>query len=700
MAEWKPGVCPACAGGCGLTVRVMEADADVVRNGRSGMMRIAAAKKLEGQPDHPINRGGLCPRGQAAIQIAYHPDRLTQPWKRTGARFSGEMKPVSWDEAIADLAARLDALAAAREQPRLAILTRGGRSRRLELFDEFAKRFGAPAPLAVELFGDQVLRRANAVSFGREQLPTFDLARSRYVIGFGADFLGTWNSPVAQNFGYGEMRQRHPQIRGTFVQVEQRMSQTGACADEWIPVPPGTEGVLALGLARVIIENKLRPADAGGRAGQAIEGWAGGLTQFTADRVQQITGVPASRLDRVARAFADLRPAVAVAGGVALAHTNGLFTALAVNALNALAGSAGVEGGLNFMPQAGGAPGARPIAGGESFDTLAEAKVLFLDGANPIFASPQAWRVREKLQQVGFVCSFASFLDDTSTLADLILPDHSFLESWTDSLPESGAGVAVVNAAGPAMRPLHQTRATPEVIIELAGKLKQPVALPWKSFDEMLKASMPEAAWTALQKQGWATVGNGAGDGLQAVPRRADEGRRDGLKAVPYSEAKFDGDAAAFPFHLMPYASAAFGDGSLAHLPWLQEMPDPLTSAMWSSWVELNPSTARRFNIAPGDLVDITSTQGTVRAPAVLSPGIAPDVVGMPVGQGHTTFTRYASGRGVNPLAILAPVTEPETGALAWAATRVKIARAADADGSLILFAGELREHPHEHEVR
>src|SRR5436190_722698 len=506
--------------GCGLTVRVMEADAEVVRNGRHGIMRIAAAKKLEGQPDHPINRGGLCPRGQAAIQITYHPDRLTQPWKRTGARFTGEMKPVSWDEAIGELTARLDALADAREQPRLAILTRGGRSRRLELFDEFAKRFGAPAPLAVELFGDQVLRRANAVSFGREQLPTFDLARSRYVIGFGADFLGTWNSPVAQNFGYGEMRQRHPQIRGTFVQVEQRMSQTGACADEWIPVPPGTEGVLALGLARVIIENKLRPADAGGRAGQAIEGWAGGLTQFTAERVQRITGVPASRLDRVARAFADLRPAVAVAGGVALAHTNGLFTALAVNALNALAGSAGVEGGLNFMPQAGGAPGARPIAGGESFDTLAEAKVLLLDGANPIFASPQAWRVREKLQQVGFVCSFASFLDDTSTLADLILPDHSFLESWTDSLPESGAGVAVVNAAGPAMRPLHQTRATPEVIIELAGKLKQPVALPWKSFDEMLKASMPEAAWTALQKQGWATVGNGAGDGLQAVPRR------------------------------------------------------------------------------------------------------------------------------------------------------------------------------------
>jgi anaerobic selenocysteine-containing dehydrogenase len=151
---------------------------------------------------------------------------------------------------------------------------------------------------------------------------------------------------------------------------------------------------------------------------------------------------------------------------------------------------------------------------------------------------------------------------------------------------------------------------------------------------------------------------------------------------------------------LLPYASQALTDGSTAHLPWLQELPDPMTSAMWSSWVEINPQTAERLKIAQGDLVDVTSSQGTLRAPAMISPGIAPDVVGMPVGQGHSTFTRFASGRGVNPVAILAPVAEADTGALAWAATRVKIARAGDADGSLIMFAGEMREHPHDHETR
>jgi len=106
------------------------------------------------------------------------------------------------------------------------------------------------------------------------------------------------------------------------------------------------------------------------------------------------------------------------------------------------------------------------------------------------------------------------------------------------------------------------------------------------------------------------------------------------------------------------------------------------------------------MQIAQGDLVDVRSSQGVVRVPAMIFPGVAPDVVAMPVGQGHENFTRYASRRGVNPIAILAPITEVETGAPAWAATRVTIARAGGRDGSLIMFAGEMREHPHEHETR
>src|SRR5262249_26355906 len=163
-----------------------------------------------------------------------------------------------------------------------------------------------------------------------------------------------------------------------------------------------------------------------------------------------------------------------------------------------------------------------------------------------------------------------------------------------------------------------------------------------------------------------------------------------------FTEPQFDGDPSEFTFHFLPYPSLALLDGSLAHLPTLQELPDAMSSAVWSSWVEINMQTAEKLGIRQGDIVEIASRQGTIRVSAFPSPGIAPDVIAMPAGQGHENFTRYATGRGANPISILAPVTEPETGTLAWAATRVKITRVGDADGSLVLIAGSLREYPPE----
>src|SRR4051794_38806829 len=676
VAEWKPSICPMCAAGCGITARVMDADVETTRNGQAGVVKMAVAKKLEGDVKDPISRGGLCARGQASIQITYHPDRLTHPMKRSGARGSGAFTEITWDEATATLTAQLDALAAAKDQKSLAFLTGAPRGRRTALAGAFAKSFGAEAPIAFEPFGDEVLRRANAISFGHHQLPTIDLARARFAISFGADFLGTWNSPVAQSSAYATMRQGHPGMRGAFAQVESRMSLTGASADEWVPVKPGSEGALALGLAQVILAGQ-RPADAG-RAGAAIDGWSAGLPDYTPARVEALTGVPAKKIERLARMLVDFQPAVALIGGAPLAHTNGLFTALAVNALNGLLGSIERPGGIFFTPGA-----VQSEVRTLKADVLASAKVLLLDGANPVFGAPHAWKVSDALAKIPFIASFGSFIDDTSAHADLILPDHSFLESWVDSSPESGSTEAVTTAAAPVMKPLYNTRATADVLIDVAGKLKTPVAVPWKTAEEVAKSTASLA-----------------GNGLQAIPGSV----RDGLKAVPYvgtyADPTFDGDVATYPFHFLPYASLQFGDGSSAHLPWLQEMPDPLTSAMWSSWLEINPQTAERLQLAQGDLVDVTSSQGTVRAPVMIFPGIAPDMVAMPVGQGHDSFTRYASGRGVNPIAILAPVTDAATGALAWAATRVKLARAGDSDGRLIMFAGEMREHPHEHETR
>ena len=705
QAVWKPSACPLCPAACGLTVRVMDADADVVRNGKAGVVQILAAKKLEGSPDHPINRGGLCARGQAAIQVTYHPDRIAQPLKRTGNRGDGTYEAVTWDAAIAEVVSALNALRGASEES-VAFIGRPASSHRNALIAEFLSRFGAAAPITYELFGDEVLRWANGISFGVAQLPTFDLANSRYVLNFGADVLGTWNAPVSHARAYGDMRQARPGVRGHLVQIESRMSQTGASADEWVAIKPGTEGALALGIAHVIMRDKLRGPAAADRATAAIPGWSAGLPDYAPDRVEQTTGVSARRIERLAREFAEREPATAIIGGTALAQTNALFTAGAVNALNVLAGTVGKPGGVTFTPQMDVRLAAKlsaPRAPSWTLQQLAsrllsspgaETRALLLDGVNPVFTAPRAWKVRDAFAKVPFIVSFGSFLDETSVLADLILPDHSFLESWSEGVPESGSATAVVSAAPAVMKPLHDTRATPDVLLEIGRALANPVELPWQTFEQMLTATfgtlpaMTEGsdAWTDAQEKG------GWWGSLPETVRLKPASTAD-IRLPSDSTPLFDGDPAQYPFHFLPYASNQFLDGSLAHLPWLQEMPDPLTSAMWSSWVEINPATAAKLGIAQGDVVDVTSAHGTVRTAAYLSPGIAADVLAMPAGQGHTTFTRYASGRGVNPVDLLAPVTEESTGAVAWAATRVKLARVSGEDGRLILFAGGMREH-------
>ena len=319
VATWKPSVCPLCNAGCGVIARVMEGDAEVFRNGQAGVIRMGLVKKLEGNPEDPISQGKLCARGQAAMQVTYHPDRLDKPRKRSGERGSGQFADISWDEAIKELTGQLDALAAANDQASLAFLTKPRRGRRLELVAQLLQRFGAKPPVTYELFSDEVLRRANAISFGAHQLPTFDLENARYVIVVRRGSARHVElSAVAQSAAYGRMRQGRPGARAKFVHVDARLSQTAANADEFVAIRPGTEGVLALGIARAIAVQR------GGAPDPAA-------APFTPQEVERRTGVPAGKVERLAREFAANGPAVAIVGGAPLAHTNGLFNAVAVN---------------------------------------------------------------------------------------------------------------------------------------------------------------------------------------------------------------------------------------------------------------------------------------------------------------------------------------------------------------------------------
>ncbi len=695
---WFASTCGLCGAGEGIIVRVMA--------GR--------AIKIEGNPDHPLNQGKSSVRCQAGLQALYHPDRVSGPLRRTGDRGSGQFQPITWDEALGELVTRLRQLRDGGQAGSVVLVTAPVRGQRALVFDRFARAYGAQL-LGFEPLDERVvLRAAMERVFGQPRLPFFDLRRATYVLSFGADFLGTWLSPTHYGKAYGEFRQGKPAegrpVRGRLVQIEPRMTATGASADEWLPVRPGTEGVLALGIAHVLVRDGL----ADPRAAQAVTGGAGAgaLAAYAPERVAEITGLPggAETVVRLAREFGQNRPALALGGGPAAAHTNGLFNLVAIYTLNHLVGNVGQPGGVILNPPPAAGEAAIPPAPFRQWQQFLErlrtgtppVNLLLVHEANLAYGL-QGLNAAEALARVPFIVSFATVLDETAMLADLVLPDHTYLEAWGYDVPDPGVGYQVVTAQQPVVVPFQDSRDVVEVLLRVARDLGGDLAraLPWQSAREVVREVVAqlqrlgrgsitetdfEKFWVRfLQQGGWwdpqATVGSPA---VGPAPTVAPPS----LPAQPVLPA-FAGDAQQYPFTLVVFPSHSLLDGRLAHLPWLQATPDPITTAVWRTWVEVNPETAQRLGLHEKDLVVVESPQGRVEVPVYIHPAIPPEVVAMPAGQGHTAYGRYAKGRGVNPLAILAPQTEQETGALAYAATRVRLIRTGKL-GRLAKFEGDV----------
>lgn len=663
IATWYASSCTACPAGCGILVRVSE--------GR--------AKKIEGNPHHPVNRGRLCARGQAILQELYHPDRLQQPLKRSGPRGSGKFQKISWAEGLGLLTARLKELQRTQTNDSLAMLTPQLSGSLASLVSRFMRSLGSSNHLSYELLAHDWLRRAGQQSFGQPTLPYYDLAESRYLLSFGADFIEGHLSPVMYGNAFGRMRQGRDTVRGHFTYIGSRMSLTAASADRWMPAKPGSEGALALGMARLILTEGLHDKGALTANGIRPEELLTGLKSYDLPRVSDLTGLAQETIAEVAREFATTRPSLAMGGEGVAFQANGPESVRAIQLLNVLVGNLNRPGGV--YP-------ASPSDGTESshaeLQTLVERmraghiKVALVKG-NPVHSIPPATGFQAALDKVPFTVAFSTLLDDTALQADLILPDHAGLESWGDVIPQAGSRHVVYGLMQPVVMPLYDTRQFADVLLAAASELggTAAAALPQKSFVELVKDTVRtletpakhtdfEAQWVELLKQG------GFFDSAKGQSKEFRWVAGSGLPNP--APPRFVGDEKLFPLHLQVYPSTALHDGRGAPLPWLQQLPDPMTTVVWDSWVEINPATAAGLGIAHGDLVEVASPVGTLRLPAVIYPGIRPDLVAIPLGQGHRESGRYAKGRGINPLLLLA-VVEGNDHHAALNATRVRVAR-------------------------
>jgi molybdopterin-containing oxidoreductase family iron-sulfur binding subunit len=290
-------------------------------------VREGRAVKLEGNPNHPINRGKLCARGQAGLQGLYNPDRVRAPLAKNA---SGAFEPIAWQDAVTRVGERLGAAPA--QQVWFVTGNEAGSFERL--VSEWMSGLGATGRVVFEPFGYEALRHATQRVFGTDELPYYDFDAARYVLSFGADFLETWGSPVEQTRGFAASHAFRDGKMGRFVHVEPRMSLTGQNADEWIAPAPGTEWMLALSIAHVIVRDRLGSAPAGAARIRLA------LQDYAPDAVADRCGVMPETIQRLAKEFT-AGPSLALGGGMGGQHADAHATAAATHLLNYAAGNVG-----------------------------------------------------------------------------------------------------------------------------------------------------------------------------------------------------------------------------------------------------------------------------------------------------------------------------------------------------------------------
>ena len=640
--------CAQCDAGCSIMGRI--------REGR--------VLKLEGNPESAINRGKTCGLGQAGVQNHYNPDRVRAPLLRTGD--SGEA--ITWEKAYALIGEKLHGVSG----DEVAFLSGGVSGHLKVLLGNYLDSIGSKNHFVYEAIAPAVVRAANKKSYGAE-MPRININQAKVVLSFGADFLGAWISPVHFSQQYAQFRKGVDGQRGVLVQIESKMTVTGANADRWLVVRPGTEGILALGII-----------DALGAQGVKLNAdIAAAVKGYDKERVSKDTGVSAEQIDKIVALLKARTPSLVLAGGAAEGYAHGSQNAAAINLLNHVLGNVGktIEAAAVVpFPQMGPATG-NTAALKMLNDGLAAGKykVLFSYAANPVFTAPGAMMFKDSMAKAGFKVVFAQYMDETALQADLVLPLNSPLEDWGTQVPEYMAEGAQINILQPLMEKLHpETSGMGDILLAL---IKQRRAADYSKFDDYyayLRTALlqnkvalggagnadDDVFWSETLSKSIIKLPGAAHASLSGKPTVA------GL-SLP-APAAID---AQYPLQLIPSVNASLRDGRNANQPWLQESPDPMTTIVWDSWMEIHPRKAAELGITEGDIVEVTGKNGSVKVQAYLFPGIHPDAISIPIGRGHEALGRYAKGYGVNPFQILDMVFDKETGELALHETRVKVSK-------------------------
>jgi anaerobic selenocysteine-containing dehydrogenase/Fe-S-cluster-containing dehydrogenase component len=613
--------CRECPAGCGMHIRH--------RDGR--------VIKAEGNPEHPVNAGALCPRGQSALQGLYDPDRVKSPLMRMSP--DKKFAPAEWTESISEIGDRLK-----RSKGRVIILSGLETGTLIEIMQVFAGAFPRGELILHEPFNYEPLRKAHKAIFGLPVIPDYRLDRCEFVISFASDFLENWISPVQFARQFSLMRTYRAGKMGQFVYLGPRLSLTAANADRFIRLAPGEELKIALAMLKVMDEKgwgseKIRPALPSIR------------TVVSQNKLPE--GVSPAMIERWTRSFFEAKGSAALAGPAGASGAPARQTASAAAILNYAAGRVGST--VDFS---------RPHALSEvtvntgieqALDGLTKDDILIVNQANPVYCLNSA---SSRIKKAGTVIYLGTLIDETAELARWILPVDSPLESWGDYEPSKG----IHSLMQPTMGRVFDTRPAGDILLDIARTSGRPLSRKgfdkapgdfrnwlfarWEVLRQKIAPSRPfNDFWQNARSRG------GAWENTPPISVRL-ESKQIGVSfssAAKLSEEKEAPNAC----DLWVWPPMMLFDGRVANRGWLQEAPDPISFITWGSWVEIHPHKARMLGIVEHDLVEVRTSYGAIRASARIAEDVAEGVVAAPFGQGHTSLGRNAANRGANLFRLL-----------------------------------------------
>ena len=709
-----PSTCFGCEARCGIL----------------GFIEDGKLVKIEGNPRDLNNRGRTCARGQAGVNILYSPDRLLYPIKRVGLRGQGKWKRLAWDEAYTEVAAKLKPLRDEHRPDDLVFYA--GPDGVDGLASRFLRAFGTSSVVqeAASYTANRLVARE--LTWGTSE-EIADAAHSKFILNFGAN-------PYEAHPHYVPFIQRliDGRLNGArMTTFDCRLSNTAAKSDQWFSIRPGTDGLVALAMASVIMQRGLYDRD-------FIENWINyppdkltqHLMQYTPEVAAKESGVRANDIIRVAVEFAMTKPAVAISGGGVTSHSNGVQNLRAVSLLNAITGNVDVRGGACLPryfqldePQPAPQPvPSSPLARPGDFPLAAysvpqrvlpmirEKKqhvgALMTVGANPAFSNPDPETTAAVLKDEKLIPHFFaidSFVTETAALADIVLPASTYLESWgvlSEPTYQLIPGVAIKQPLVPAQGesvPVH------DILIELArrlgngmegyfafGNMESYVSAAVAKIEGLDKAGglkylKANGLWIdatvpiyyrSYEKRGFATP-----SGKYEVHSKTPEGT--GLAALPtYEPIAASRNLGDNDFILTTFQSSVHNNSNTSASMWLSEIDHE--NHLW-----MNSEVAKARGIKNGDPVRITSQVGTVVAKAHLSQGIHPNVVTIARHGGHWEYGKVARGErfdssepnsklvwwdkhgsGAHAQRVIPVASDPIGGGQAWMDTKVTVNRA------------------------